>query len=160
MTRPMLRPAPSITFALLLSVLPAQAQVLATATPKPLPRPAHIAPLALTEATPTARPAASPLALAIEAATFTGADLRPGQSPLTAKVQLLLDRSGISPGVVDGFRGGMSTSALKAFQRREGLPINGLLTQEVWDRLQPYAADPIMVDYTITEQDVADVLPD
>lgn len=132
--------------------------------PRPMPRPA-VGPMAGVAAgqtaalTPALIPATSPAA-AIEAATFTGADLPPGQSPLTAKVQLLLDRSGISPGVVDGFRGAMSTSALKAFQRREGLPMNGLLTRDVWDRLQPYAAAPVMVDYTITEADMADLVPD
>ncbi len=89
----------------------------------------------------------------IDAATFTG-PLPSGQSAITAKVQLLLDRAGISPGVVDGHRGGMSDSALKAFQRREGLPMDGVLTQEVWDLLQPYAADPLIVDYTITAEDL------
>lgn len=96
---------------------------------------------------------------AIQSATFTG-DLTKGQSALTAKVQLLLDRSGISPGVVDGKRGGMSESALKAFQRREGLPMDGILTQEVWDRLQAYAADPLVVDYTITQDDLNGLVVD
>ena len=40
----------------------------------------------------------------IELASFTGADLVRGRTPLTAKVQILLDRSGTSPGVIDGFK--------------------------------------------------------
>lgn len=95
----------------------------------------------------------------IEAATFTG-DLPSGQSAITAKVQLLLDRSGISPGVVDGFKGGMSESALKAFQRRAGLPTDGRLTAEVWDILQAYAHHAMTQDYTITDQDAADLVPE
>lgn len=89
----------------------------------------------------------------IESASFTGGDLPSGQSALTAKVQVLLDRSGISPGVVDGWRGGMSDSAIKAFQRRAGLPITGKLDHSVWDLLQGYAATPLVSDYTITEDD-------
>ncbi|NAZ18169.1 murein L,D-transpeptidase, partial [Glutamicibacter soli] len=86
----------------------------------------------------------------IEAATFTGTDLPAGQSALTAKVQVLLDRSGTSPGVIDGFKGGMSESAIRAFERRAGLPVDGVLDAAVWDLLLPYATQPITTDYTIT----------
>ncbi|MCV2447954.1 L,D-transpeptidase [Paracoccus sp. DMF] len=89
----------------------------------------------------------------IEAAQFDGTDLPAGQSALTVKAQILLDRSGISPGVVDGWRGGMSESAIKAFQRRAGLPMTGRMDHAVWDLLQGYAAAPLTMDYTITEED-------
>ncbi|UXU75101.1 MULTISPECIES: L,D-transpeptidase family protein [unclassified Paracoccus (in: a-proteobacteria)] len=89
----------------------------------------------------------------IEQASYDGGDLPPGQSALTAKVQILLDRSGISPGVVDGWRGGMSESAIRAFQRRAGLPITGRMDHAVWDLLQGYAAEPVTGDYTITAED-------
>ncbi len=93
----------------------------------------------------------------IETAGFSG-DLPAGRSALTAKVQLLLDRAGISPGVVDGWRGGMSESAIMAFQRREGLPANGVLTQSLWDLLLPYAQTPLTQDYTITTDDLSDLV--
>lgn len=89
----------------------------------------------------------------IETATYTGGDLPPGQSALTAKVQILLDRSGISPGVVDGWRGSMSESAIKAFQRRAGLPMNGRMDFAVWDLLHGFAGPPLTSAYTITAQD-------
>ena len=89
----------------------------------------------------------------IEAATYNGGDLPAGQSALTAKVQVLLDRSGISPGVVDGWRGGMSESAIKAFQRRAGLPMTGQMDHAIWDLLQGYAVEPITMEYTITADD-------
>ena len=76
----------------------------------------------------------------IETATYDGSDLPNGRSPITAKVQVLLDRSGISPGVTDGFKGGMSESALRAFERQRGLPIDGLLDADVWAQLQAFAA--------------------
>lgn len=103
---------------------------------------------------PAARQTAAAITAAdIEAATYAGGDLPPGQSALTAKVQILLDRSGISPGVVDGWRGGMSESAIKAFQRRSGLPMTGQLDHAVWSLLQGYAQMPLMSQYTITDQD-------
>ncbi|WP_240602284.1 L,D-transpeptidase family protein [Paracoccus endophyticus] len=90
----------------------------------------------------------------IEAATFSGVgELPPGQSALTARVQVLLDRAGVSPGVVDGFRGGMSESALSAFERKSGLPVDGRLDPQVWALLQPFAAAPLTADYTITDAD-------
>ncbi|MDF3855974.1 L,D-transpeptidase family protein [Paracoccus sp. P2] len=91
----------------------------------------------------------------IEAAVYGGTDLPAGQSALTAKVQILLDRAGISPGVVDGWRGGMSESAIMAFQRRSGLPMTGRMDHAVWELLQGYAAAPLTTTYTITEEDAA-----
>lgn len=108
----------------------------------------------------TALPAAAQtkranIALAdIEAATYAGqGDLPPGQSALTARVQILLDRSGVSPGVVDGFRGGMSESAIRAFERMHGLPQDGRLDPQVWALLQQNAGAPVTSTYTITSAD-------
>ncbi|MTH34254.1 L,D-transpeptidase family protein [Paracoccus limosus] len=120
----------------------ARATVLGT-TPATTPAPADGKPKALVSISPEE----------IDTATYTGGDLPPGQSALTARVQVLLDRSGISPGVVDGWRGGMSESALKAFQRRAGLPITGRMDFAVWDLLHGFAADPVTGTYTITDAD-------
>ncbi|SMO69358.1 L,D-transpeptidase family protein [Paracoccus laeviglucosivorans] len=102
---------------------------------------------------PSIRALASISPTEIETATYNGGDLPPGQSALTAKVQILLDRSGISPGVVDGWRGGMSESAIKAFQRRAGLPMTGRMDFVVWDLLHGYAAEAVTMSYTITDED-------
>ncbi|MGZ3215439.1 L,D-transpeptidase family protein [Paracoccus sp. T5] len=89
----------------------------------------------------------------IEAAQYGLEDLPAGRSALTAKVQILLDRSGTSPGVIDGFKGGMSQSAIKAFERRAGLPMDGVMDPHVWNLLQAYAERPATQGYTITEED-------
>lgn len=89
----------------------------------------------------------------IEAASYGGGDLPRGRSALTTKVQVLLDRAGISPGVIDGFKGGMSQSAIMAFERRSGLPIDGVMDPHVWNLLQSFAALPATTDYTITAED-------
>ena len=98
----------------------------------------------------------------IDRAIYAGGDLPSGRSALTARVQILLDRAGTSPGVVDGFKGGMSESAIMAFERRSGLPMDGVLDQQVWDLLQPYGDTAVVSDYTITEDDaqgLVDAIP-
>lgn len=90
----------------------------------------------------------------VEWAEYAGTDLPPGRSALTAKVQILLGRSGTSPGVVDGFKGGMSDSAIRAFQRRAGLRQTGVLDQAVWNRLQHYTATPLTQTHAITQSDL------
>lgn len=110
-----------------------------------------VAPISLPTPVPQSGGALS--ALAIETATYPGGDLPAGQSALAAKVQVLLDRAGISPGVVDGWHGGMSESAIRAFQRRAGLPTTGRMNQQVWDLLQVYADSPLTDRYTITNSD-------
>lgn len=126
--------------ALLLSLAPTHAQTTTPPPPARAPALASLAPASLTTAE-------------IETAGYNGGDLPPGQSALTAKVQILLDRSGISPGVVDGWRGGMSESAIQAFQRRAGLPTTGRMDHAVWDLLQGFAVAPLTTDYAITEED-------
>lgn len=98
----------------------------------------------------------------IEAVQYDGGDLPSGRSALTAKVQILLDRSGVSPGVVDGFRGGMSESAIMAFERRAGLPMDGRMDPHVWNLLQAFIGAPLTQSYTITEADaqgLVDAIP-
>jgi lipoprotein-anchoring transpeptidase ErfK/SrfK len=97
---------------------------------------------------------------AIEAADYDGRDLPRRPSPITVKVQLLLDRAGISPGVIDGRRGGMSESALRAFELREGLVVDGILDPDVWERLGGPSAGPILADHAVTAEDSADLTPD
>lgn len=94
----------------------------------------------------------------LESAGYDGGDLPSGRSALTAKVQVLLDRSGTSPGVIDGFKGGMSQSAIMAFERRSGLPMDGIMDPHVWNLLQSFAHQPITMDYTITPEDAQDLV--
>lgn len=104
---------------------------------------------------------ATPTPEEIEAAQYDGAPLSDGQSALTVKVQVLLDRAGISPGVIDGYKGGMSSSALRAYEAREGLEVDGLLDEQVWIGLGGSMAQGITARYTITREDVrvSDPLP-
>ena len=96
----------------------------------------------------------------IMAATYQGGDLPAWPSPLTVKVQVLLDQAGISPGVIDGVKGGMSESALRAYELREGLPVDGVLDPDVWTRLSAAAPLPVLGLYTVTAEDASNLTPE
>ncbi len=74
--------------------------------------------------------------------------------PLLVKVQVLLDRARFSPGAIDGRDGENLRGAIKAFAAAQGLPEGDRLTREVFDRLQATGKDPVVTQYTITEEDV------
>ncbi len=100
---------------------------------------------------------------AINAAGYDGGELPEGQSALAAKIQVLLDRAGISPGVIDGYKGGMTATAIRAFERREGLPVDGALDARVWDALSRHATSPVFASHRIRPDDIARIsanLPD
>jgi lipoprotein-anchoring transpeptidase ErfK/SrfK len=68
-------------------------------------------------------------------------------------VQVALDRSGFSPGEIDGRGGPKTRTALSAFQKAAGLQADGLVNEETLGALHVTA--PPLVPYTITPQDVA-----
>lgn len=110
----------------------------------------------------TAANAADLTAGAMDAARYDGGAVPEGQSALTARVQVLLDRAHISPGVIDGYKGGMTATAISAFEAREGLKVDGELDAEVWSRLGG-GDGPVTKTYEITEDDAAglvDRIPD
>lgn len=81
-------------------------------------------------------------------------DLGKGQFPVYAKAQILLDRSHVSPGVIDGISGRNMLKAISAFELMQGLPIDGILDAEVWSRLKAADTTPVMQTYTLTQADI------
>lgn len=70
-------------------------------------------------------------------------------------VQVLLDRSGHSPGVVDGVMGGNTRRAIEAFQRANGITADGKLSVALLEKLGGADSANLLQRYTITDQDVA-----
>src|SRR5690606_34488475 len=91
----------------------------------------------------------------IDGAAFVGQALPEGASALTAKVQVLLDRAGVSPGVIDGFSGGMSETAIMAFEARAGFAVDGLMDNEVWAALGGLDSTAITTVHVIGAEDIA-----
>ncbi len=109
-----------------------------------------------TVAAPPASAAASPTAQAINAAAFDPAAADPqARRDVLTRVQTLLDRAHFSPGVIDGRDGGNLKLAIQAFQKAHGLPVDGEVSQALLDALVAADNGPVLVDYTITQTDVA-----
>ena len=76
---------------------------------------------------------------------------------LIIKIQGLLNYNHHSVGAVDGRFGANVIKALQVFQERHGLEVNGQLNPETWAKLtenETIISQPILVNYTLTEEDV------
>lgn len=102
-------------------------------------------------------PAMALTAEEIDAAAYEGGDLPEDQSALTVKLQVLLDRAGVSPGVIDGRKGGMSESAIRAFETQQGMEPDGALDEAVWMALGGPEAGSVMQEHTVTAEDLSEV---
>jgi peptidoglycan hydrolase-like protein with peptidoglycan-binding domain len=106
--------------------------------------------------------AALPSAAALDRDAVNGAELagKPakkaskGADPVMLKAQVLLDRARFSPGEIDGRGGENVRKAIEAFEAAQGLKPDGQLDPETWSRLTATSADPVLVEYTIKDEDV------
>jgi lipoprotein-anchoring transpeptidase ErfK/SrfK len=73
------------------------------------------------------------------------------------EAQLALDRRGFSSGSLDGRAGLQTRTTIRAFQRREKLPVTGELDQATKARLSIYAAP--LATYIVTSNDLARLQP-
>lgn len=77
----------------------------------------------------------------------------PDPDPAIVRLQVLLDRAGSSPGVIDGLYGENVGKAVAGFEAMNKLPADGKLDPEVISRLE--AGPPIVESYVITKDDAA-----
>lgn len=104
----------------------------------------------------TGAAAAAPQSLNLEAVNSSSFSNKPekGVSPTLIKAQVLLDRARFSPGAIDGRNGENMQNAIKAFEKARGLKVDGALDEELWAKLNETSSDPVLITYTITDEDV------
>jgi lipoprotein-anchoring transpeptidase ErfK/SrfK len=100
------------------------------------------------------------LAMPATAQTFEadvpGAVFSDERSRQIMAVQVLLDRAGHSPGVIDGYSGGNTSRALAAFEQANGMNADGEMYDEVLSALRSrFGSDPLVRTYTVTSEDVS-----
>ena len=124
----------------------------ATSTAPPLPvAPAATEPQVLD--IPPATPSDDPIARILDQAEFAAAPATPeARRDMLIRAQVLLDRAHFSPGVIDGRDGENVKNAIMAYEKANGLPVDGLLDADVWAKLTADTG-PILTDYVITEAD-------
>lgn len=69
--------------------------------------------------------------------------------------QVLLDRNAHSPGAIDGYMGGNTQRAIKAFQKARGLEEHGEIDEKLLRDLAGSASSEILSSYSITSTDLA-----
>lgn len=70
------------------------------------------------------------------------------------RAEVLLDRLDLSPGVVDGKTSKNAEKAIIAFQQSRSLAVSGKLDHATWDKLCESTNAPVLIAYTITDDDV------
>jgi lipoprotein-anchoring transpeptidase ErfK/SrfK len=73
---------------------------------------------------------------------------------LLVKTQLLLDRACFSPGEIDGRPGDNYEKALKAFAQDRNLDFQTGLSAAIWRELTSASAEPMVTQYTLSDNDV------
>lgn len=84
------------------------------------------------------------------------AETLPIPDPAIIHLQVLLDRAGASPGVIDGFYGENVTKAVAGFEAMQGLPVDGKLDPQVIQRLTD--DQPVVQSYVVVADDAKDLV--
>lgn len=77
--------------------------------------------------------------------------------PAMVRLQILLDRAGTSPGVIDGYDGDNVRKAILAFETMRGLPADGQLDDDVLGALE--TGGQAIGTYEVTAEDIAAIVP-
>ena len=96
----------------------------------------------------------SSLASPVDTADWSVApETKTGRRNALLRAEVLLARAHFSPGVIDGQDGGNLKNAIAAFESAHGLPVDGVMDEQVWAELAKDTR-PALTDYLITPDDV------
>jgi lipoprotein-anchoring transpeptidase ErfK/SrfK len=101
------------------------------------------------------KPSAAAQSLSIESvndATWRRGNL---STPVLLKLQVLLDRAHASPGQIDATHGQNMRKAVAAFREMQSLGRGEQVDDALWRALIEKDREPVLVNYTISEKDVA-----
>jgi len=124
--------------------------------PAPVPAPAVVAPVLtraqIEQGVPVAPPAEGSAPAPVPA-DQPPAPVAPDAGLL--RIQVLLDRSAFSPGMIDGLPGENTRQAIEAFRKANDLGDGDLADQALLNRLTAVDTAPVTADYVLTPADVA-----
>lgn len=89
----------------------------------------------------------------LEEAEKKARQMQGNPDPFLIRLQILLDRAHVSPGVIDGFLGENTRKAIAAYEKLQGLPVNGEPDAETWATLAKDGDRPTQT-YEITAEDI------
>ena len=78
-----------------------------------------------------------------------------GVSPAVLRAEVMLDRVHASPGVIDGRDGKNFVDALEIYETAKHLSVTKGLDDKVWSALVKESAGPVLMEYTLTDKEVA-----
>jgi peptidoglycan hydrolase-like protein with peptidoglycan-binding domain len=81
---------------------------------------------------------AAAILIAATAPALAQAPARPTLDPAVMRMQVVLDKLGFGPGIIDGRTGQSLTNALKGFQESRGLRVTGTPDAATIDALRRY----------------------
>ena len=97
----------------------------------------------------------SPALAIINGAKLTDTGEKGGFSPAVLRAEVMLDRVHASPGVIDGRGGENFVHALEIYEKSKGLNVGSGLEQQVWSALTTESGGAVLMEYTLTDADVA-----
>ncbi len=80
----------------------------------------------------------------------------PTRGPLSVQLEILLDRAGFSPGIIDGTWGKNATKAMSWFRVANGMDsVNGSIDQATYEKLSSAGQpSPVITSYQVTSDDI------